>query len=97
MNNIEEVNDIYVGNIEEDIKTVVERVKTLNRHIKNYEKIDCKTEVYQGLVKEREAILNVLNRLKTLEKREKQAKEQIEEANRNLEYAIQILTDVKEY
>lgn len=96
MNNIEEVNDIYVGNIEEDIKTVEERVKTLNRHIKNYEKIDCKTEVYQGLVKEREAILNVLNRLKTLEKREKQAKEQIEEANRNLEYAIQILTDVKE-
>ena len=52
------------NNIEKDIKTVEERVETLNRHIKNYEKIDCKTEVYQGLIKERSALENILELVK---------------------------------
>lgn len=52
------------NNIEEDIKIVEERIETLNKHISNYEKIDCKTSIYQELVKERDAIENILNAYK---------------------------------
>ena len=50
--------------MEEDIKILEERVTTLKRHIKNYEESDCKTNVYQQLVKECNAIENVLQELK---------------------------------
>jgi len=88
VNNIEEVNDIYVGNIEEDIKTVEEKLKEW----KEVPGIMIQPENFKVV----QALVNVINRLKALEAREKQAKEQIEEAERNLGYAIQMLTDVKE-
>lgn len=50
--------------MEEDIKILEERVITLKRHIKNYEESNCKTDVYQQLVKECDAIVNVLHDLK---------------------------------
>lgn len=51
------------NNIEEDIKKVEEKIKALDKHISNYEKAECKTAVYQELVKERDAILNVVNQV----------------------------------
>lgn len=50
--------------MEEDIKILEERVTMLKRHIKNYEESDCKTNVYQQLVKECDATVNVLHELK---------------------------------
>ena len=50
-----------------DIEVLEERVTTLKRHIKNYEESDCRTNVYQQLVKECNAIENLLNRIKDLE------------------------------
>ena len=54
--------------LERNIKTVEERIKKLDRHIANYERNDCKTAVYQELVKELNAILNVVNELKELKR-----------------------------
>lgn len=51
------------NNIDKDIE-IVEKDKTLNTHISNYEKSNCKTAVYQELVKERDSMLNVVNELK---------------------------------
>lgn len=50
--------------MEREIKILEERVITLKRHIKNYEESNCKTNVYQQLVKEHDAIVNVLHDLK---------------------------------
>lgn len=50
-----------------DIEVLEERVTTLKRHIKNYEESDCRTNVYQQLVKECNAIENLLTRNKDLE------------------------------
>lgn len=47
----------------EDIKILDDRVTTLKRHIKNYEESDCKTNVYQQLVKECNATENLLERI----------------------------------
>jgi hypothetical protein len=55
--------------MEEDIKIIEDRVTTLKRHIKNYEESDCKTNVYQQLVKECKAIENLLKRYKELEEK----------------------------
>lgn len=55
--------------MEEDIKILEERVTTLKRHIKNYEESDCKTNVYQQLVKECNATENLLTRYKQLEEK----------------------------
>lgn len=52
------------NNIDKDIEIVEERIKTLNSHISNYEKQECKTAVYQELVKERNATSKVLEELK---------------------------------
>ena len=52
--------------LEKDIKTVEEKIKSLDNHIANYERNDCKTAVYQELVKERNAISNVVNELKRI-------------------------------
>ena len=46
---------------EEAIELLKERVITLKRHIKNYEESHCKTNIYQQLVKECQAIETVLN------------------------------------
>lgn len=51
------------NNIEDDIKKVEEKIKALDAHIADYEKIDCKTAVYQELVEERNAISNVVNQI----------------------------------
>lgn len=50
--------------LEEDIKIVEERIETLNKHIYNYEKSECRTSVYQELVKEKQAFENLLNACK---------------------------------
>lgn len=52
--------------LERGIKTVKEKIKALDRHISNYEKEECKTAVYQELLKERDAISNVVNELKRI-------------------------------
>lgn len=52
--------------MEEDLKILEERVTTLKRHIKNYEESDCKTNVYQQLVKECRALENLLTRYKEM-------------------------------
>ena len=44
----------------EDREILEERVTTLKRHIKNYEESNCKTNIYQQLVKECKAIENIL-------------------------------------
>ena len=49
--------------LEEAVKELQERVKMLDRHIKNYEEIDCKTKIYLQLVKEKEATKTVLQAL----------------------------------
>ena len=74
------------NNIEKDIKTVEERVETLNRHIKNYEKIDCKTEVYQGLIKERSALENILELVKdkTIHLSDEEYRQVIENAQKDI-------------
>lgn len=54
------------NNIEENIRTIEEKIKELDAHIANYEKINCKTAFYQELVKERDAIANVVNELKRI-------------------------------
>lgn len=54
------------NNIEENIRTIEEKIKELDAHIANYEKINCKTAVYYELVKERDATLNVVNELKRI-------------------------------
>lgn len=54
----------YNMEMEEDIKILEERVTMLKRHIKNYEESDCKTNVYQQLIKECDATVNVLHELK---------------------------------
>lgn len=51
------------NNIEKDIEIVEEKIKGLNIHIKNYEKIDCKTSIYQKIVEEKQALENILNEL----------------------------------
>lgn len=53
--------------MEEDIKILEEKVIALERHIKIYEESDCRTAVYEELVKEKQATSNVLSRLKQLE------------------------------
>ncbi len=53
-----------MNNIDKDIEIVESRLNTLNKHITNYERIDCKTEIYQNLVREKQATENILNRLK---------------------------------
>lgn len=63
----------------EDIKIVEERIETLNKHISNYEKSECRTSVYQELVKEKQAIENILNAYI----HEKVAKEEVEELLEN--------------
>lgn len=60
--------------MEEDIKILEEKVIALERHIKIYEEIDCRTAVYEELVKEKQATSNVLSRLKQLEKENKTLK-----------------------
>ena len=50
--------------IEEAIKSMQERVDDLQRYILNYEKSDCKTGLYQSLVKEKEDVETVLNYIK---------------------------------
>lgn len=57
--------------MEEDIKILEERVTTLKRHIKNYEESDCKTNIYQQLVKECNALENLIKRYKELEEENK--------------------------
>lgn len=52
----------------EDIKIVEEKIKALNLHIDNYYKNDCETSVCKELVKERNALENLLSRLKTAER-----------------------------
>lgn len=51
-----------------DIEVLEERVTVLKRHIKSYEESDCKTNIYQQLVEECNAIENLLKRNKELEK-----------------------------
>lgn len=70
----------------EDIKIVESRVETLNRHIKNYEKIDCKTEVYQGLIKERSALENILELVKgkTIHLSDEEYRQVIENAQKDI-------------
>ena len=62
----------------EDMKILEERVTTLKRHIKNYEESDCKTNVYQQLVKECRALENLLTRYKQLEEENKELVRQYE-------------------
>lgn len=50
-------------NKEEAIKELKERVTTLKRHIKLYEESDCKTNIYQRLIIEKQAIETVLTEL----------------------------------
>jgi uncharacterized tellurite resistance protein B-like protein len=52
----------------EDIKILEEKIIALDKHIKNYEKIDCKTAVYQQLVIEKQAIENLIEENKELNK-----------------------------
>lgn len=54
--------------MDEDIKIVEEKIKALNLHIDNYYKNDCETSVCKELVKERNALENLLSRLKTAER-----------------------------
>lgn len=54
--------------LERDISIVEEKIKELDKHIYNYEKSNCKTAIYQELVKERNAISNVVNELKRIRK-----------------------------
>ena len=54
--------------LEEAIEELQEKIKSLDRHIKNYEKSDCKTKIYRQLVKEKEAIETILTELKKLQK-----------------------------
>ena len=49
--------------LEEAIQELQEKIKALNTHIKNYEKSDCKTNIYLQLVKEKNAIKTVLQAL----------------------------------
>ena len=58
--------------MEEDIKILEEKVITLKRHIKNYEESDCKTNIYQQLIKECQAIENLIKGYRELEERNKQ-------------------------
>ena len=73
-------------NIDKDIEILKEKIKALNLHILNYKKLECETSFYQTLVKERNALVNVLKELekkdkrlnrqfKLLEKKEKEIKE----------------------
>ena len=55
-------------NKEEAIKELKERVTTLKRHIKLYEESDCKTNIYQQLIIEKQAIETVLAELEKKEK-----------------------------
>ena len=54
--------------LEEAIKELQEQIEMLNRHIKNYEKNDCKTNIYLQLVKEKQAIKTVLQALENTDK-----------------------------
>ena len=51
-------------NIDKDIEILEEKKKALDLHIDNYYKNDCETAICRELVKERDAIENVLKELK---------------------------------
>ena len=59
-----------------DIEVLEERVTTLKRHIKNYEESDCRTNVYQQLVKECNAIENLLKERQSDKERIKELEEE---------------------
>lgn len=63
--------------MEEDIKILEERVITLKRHIKNYEESNCKTNIYQQLIKECQALENLIKGYRELEKENMYLKEYI--------------------
>ena len=52
---------------EEAVNELKERIRTLNRHIKNYEESKCETNIYIQLKKESKAIEKVLNELESLQ------------------------------
>lgn len=62
--------------MEEDIKILEERVIMLKRHIKNYEESDCKTNVYQQLIKECQAIETLIKEYKNLQQIEQEHKKE---------------------
>ncbi len=50
--------------LEEAVELLQEQIEMLDRHIKNYEESNCKTNIYLQLVKEKQAIETVLQELK---------------------------------
>lgn len=55
-------------NIDKSIEILEKKKKSLNLHIDNYYKKDCETAICRELVKERDAIENVLEEFERLEK-----------------------------
>jgi 5'-deoxynucleotidase YfbR-like HD superfamily hydrolase len=64
--------------MEEELKILEERVIMLKRHIRYYEESDCKTDRYHQLVKECNAIENLLKRYKELEEENTRLREDVE-------------------
>lgn len=56
-------------NIDKDIEILKEKIKALNLHILNYKKSECETSFCQTLIKERDALVNVLSELETYKKK----------------------------